>query len=110
MPAPDRIIIRKAMTIGIVVVASLAARVTCGPAVTMTSTLRRTSSDSASAGEISNFSIRIAPFKDDAFPLYIAQLAQALPERFMPACVGRRQSRQSGLQRSWDFLQLLRPS
>ncbi len=43
-----------AMTMGIVEVASLAARVAVGPAVTMTSTLRRTSS-AASAGRRSSF-------------------------------------------------------
>ena len=43
-----------AMTMGIVEVASLAARVAWGPAVTMMSTLRRTSS-AASAGRRSNF-------------------------------------------------------
>ena len=43
------------MTMGIVEVASLAARVTVGPVVTMTSTLRRTSS-AASVGRRSGFS------------------------------------------------------
>src|SRR5215470_15805138 len=42
------------MTMGIVVVACLAERVGCGPAVTMTSTLRRTSSP-ASEGRRSDF-------------------------------------------------------
>src|SRR5215469_9597398 len=45
LPAPSS----NVMTIGIVTVASLAARVDIGPLVTMMSTLRRTSSD-ASAG------------------------------------------------------------
>ena len=45
------------MTMGIVLVASLAARVSAGPAVTMTSTLRRTSS-AARCGKAIGFSLR----------------------------------------------------
>ena len=68
-----------AMTMGIVAVASLAARVAVGPAVTMTSTLRRTSS-AASAGRRSSFSLCISPLNDNVFPLHVAKLAQTLPE------------------------------
>src|SRR5262249_17253857 len=46
--------LRRAMTMGVVIFTSLQARVTVGPAETMTSTLRRTSS-AASAGRRSSF-------------------------------------------------------
>ena len=64
---------------GIVIVAFLAARVGIGPAVTMTSTLRRTSS-AASAGQAIEFSLCISPLNDNVFPLHVAKLAQTLPE------------------------------
>ena len=67
------------MTMGIVEVASLAARVRCGPPVTMTSTLRRTSS-AASSGRRSGFSLRRSLLNDNVFPLDVSKLAQTLPE------------------------------
>ena len=68
-----------AMTIGIVVVASLAARVAVGPPVTMTSTLRRTNS-AASSGRRSSFPLCVSILNDNVFPLHIPELAQTLPE------------------------------
>ena len=67
------------MTMGIVTVASLAARVGIGPAVTMTSTLRRTSS-AAKRGKAIEFSLCISPLNDNVFPLHVPKLAQTLPE------------------------------
>src|SRR6266508_5033346 len=60
--------VSNAMTMGIVEVASLAARVTLGPVETMMSTLRRTSS-AASAGEAIELPLCISIFNDDAFAL-----------------------------------------
>ncbi len=59
---------------GIVTVASLAARVTDGAAVTMTSTLRRTSS-AASAGKRSSFSPAVGTLGSRLFLQLIAQEA-----------------------------------
>ena len=67
------------MTIGIVAVASLAARVYTRPLVTMTPTLRRTSS-AASAGRRMEFSLCMAPLDDNVFLFYVTKLAQALPD------------------------------
>ena len=69
------------MTMGIVEVASLAERVDVGPAETMISTLRRTSS-AASAGSRSSFPSAESPLNDNVFSLHVAKLAQTLPESF----------------------------
>ena len=68
------------MTMGIVVVASLAARVAAGPAETMMSTLRRTSS-AARSGSRSNLLSAQSPLYGNVFTLHVAKLAQALQER-----------------------------
>ena len=67
------------MTMGIVTVAALAGRVADGPAVTMTSTLRRTSS-AASEGRRSSCPSADRHSMTMVFPLHVPQLAQALPE------------------------------
>ena len=63
-----------AITMGIVDVACLAGRVAWGPAVTMMSTLRRTSS-AASSGSRSNFPSAHRDSIDNVFPLYVAKVA-----------------------------------
>ena len=62
------------MTMGTVVVAALAARVVPAPAVTMMSTLRRTSS-TASAGTRSRLPSSRSVLNDDVFPLHVPKLA-----------------------------------
>ena len=47
--------------------------------MTMTSTLRRTSS-AASVGQAIEFSLRRSPLNDNVFPLDVAELAQTLAE------------------------------
>ena len=70
------------MTIGIVLVASLAARVAVEPAVTMTSTLRRTSS--AASEEPDQLALGISLFDDNVFSLDVPKLAQTLAECLEP--------------------------
>ena len=94
------------MTMGIVEVASLAARVTIGPAVTMMSTLRPTSS-AASPGSAIEFTLCISPLNDNVFPLHVTKLAQPLPE-----CLDTGRDRGSGstskISYPRDFRRLLR--
>ena len=66
------------MTMGIVEVASLAARVASGPTVTMISTLRRTSSAASSGAD--QLSLGISVLDDNVFPLHVPKLAEPLPE------------------------------
>ena len=68
------------MTIGMVLVACLAAEARNGPGDTMTSTLSRTSS-AASAGSRSAVTFRPAVLDDEVLPLDLAQLAETLSER-----------------------------
>ena len=65
-----------AITMGIVTAASLAARVSGGPAVTIMSTLRRTSS-ATERGEAIKFSLCVSILDDNVFPLYVPELAQS---------------------------------
>ena len=68
------------MTMGIVEVAALAARVGAGPSVTITSTLRRTSSAASSVQAI-EFSLCPSNVNDNVFPLCVPKLAQPLAKR-----------------------------
>jgi hypothetical protein len=91
---------------GIVVVASLTARVTVGPADSMTSTLSRTSS-LANEGSRPTFPSGGAPLEEDAVPLDVSKLAQPLAQGIKPGSIGgqRRTNQKSYL---WDFLSRLR--
>jgi len=62
------------MTMGIVLVASLAVLVSAGPAVTMTSTLSR------ERGEAIEFSLCVSVVNDNVLPLNVSKFMQALPE------------------------------
>ena len=71
------------MMIGIVLVACLAARVGLSPAVTMQSTLRRTSSV-ASSGSRSDVPFCRSVLNDDVFTFDVTKLAQSLVEGIEP--------------------------
>jgi hypothetical protein len=71
------------ITIGIVVVVSLAARVAAGADVTMRSTLRRINSEGTKP---LLFSIRRSVLNDHVPPLHVAVLAKALAECFDVDC------------------------
>src|SRR5262245_33250489 len=68
-----------AMTMGIVTVASLAARVDGGPFATMMSTFE-SHEFGRERGETVEFSLRVSILNDDISPLHVAKLAEALPE------------------------------
>jgi hypothetical protein len=75
---------------GIVEVASLAARVTDGPEVTMVSTLRRTSPPEARRGEASWVSSAVAIFNHNISPLHVSELAKTLAKSVDPGGDGGR--------------------
>ena len=70
------------MTIGMVTVACLAARVTVAPVVMITSTLSCTSSVATAARRSSRPFCR-SLLKNYVFPFHITKLAQTLPERLI---------------------------
>ena len=72
------------ITIGMVVVAFLAANTAGAPEATIRSTLRRTRS-AASSGRRSGFPLRESVLDGDVFPFNPAKLAQLLPERLQEA-------------------------
>ena len=96
-----------AMTMGIVAVASLAARVSVEPAVTMTSTLRRTSS-AASVREAIEFSLRRSPLNDNVFPLHVPKLAQPLAECLDAGRGSGKREHAARISYPGDFRRLLR--
>ena len=75
-----------AITMGIVTVAALAGRVDAAPAVTIASTLRRTSS-AARSGSRSDCLGR-SPLNDNVLPLHVPELAQSLSESFVALADG----------------------
>src|SRR5215813_14100483 len=74
------------MTMGIVEVASLAARVTVGPPCDDHVYLE-TDQVGSKLGQSVGFSLRRPPINDNVFSLHIAKLAQTVPERLDTGCI-----------------------